>query len=188
MEIAGVRIPASAPPRAILRAMIGGRNAFPMLAELGVMDWIALFAAATILAAAAAMIVIALTLTGDRTRARRQDADRLAGAPPVRRATPSNGSLVTFRSAVSPDEARAMRADRLLRRPEPETPRRSVLDAPAAPKASILSSDGAREIGFEVRDPGFFDDPLGRYEQRYWDGDRWTEYVKTETGRFIDPM
>lgn len=152
------------------------------------MDWIALFAAATILAAAAAMIVIALTLTGDRTRARRREAERLAAVPPVLRATPSDGSLVTFRSAVSPDEERAMRADRLLRRPEPESARRSVLDAPAAPKASILSSDGAREIGFEVRDPGFFDDPLGRYEQRYWDGDRWTEYVKTETGRFIDPM
>ena len=158
-----------------------------MLAELGVMDWIALFAAATILAAAAALIVIALTLTGGRGRAQGSVTEHLA-MPPVRRATPSDSSLVTLRSAVSPDEARAIRADRLLRRPEPESPRRSVLHAPSAPKASILSADGGREVGFEVRAPGFFDDPLGRYQQRYWDGDRWTEYVKTEDSRFIDPM
>ena len=91
------------------------------------MDWIALFVAATILAAAAAMIVIALTLTSGRGR---RSADRTALAP-VRRATPPDPSLVTMRSTVSPDEARAMRADRLKRRPEPEAPRRSVLHARA---------------------------------------------------------
>ena len=81
-----------------------------------------------------------------------------------------------------------MRADRLLRRPQPETPRRSVLHAPSAPKATISTTNGGREVGFEVRSPGFFDDPLSRYEQRYWDGDRWTEHVKTDGARFIDPM
>lgn len=148
------------------------------------MDWIALFAAATILAAAAAMIVIALTLTTDRDRS---NSDR-GPLRPVRRATPSDSHVVTMRSTVSPDEARALRADRLKRRPEPEAPRRSVLHAPAAPKAAIVSEIGAREVGFRVRAPGFFDDPLGRYQERYWDGERWTEYVKSANNRFIDPL
>ncbi len=149
------------------------------------MDWIALFAAATILAAAAAMIVIALTLTSDRTRSSRNP----TSTPTVLRATPPDARLIDLRSTVSPDEVRAMRADRLLRRPQPETPRkRSVLHAPSAPKATISTANGAKEVGFEVRSPGFFDDPLDRYEQRYWDGDRWTEYVKTDGVRFIDPM
>ena len=148
------------------------------------MDWIALFAAATILAAAAAMIVIALTLTTDRSRA---DSVR-ASLSPVRRATPADSGALSMRSTVSPDEARAMRADRLKRRPQPESPRRSVLHAPPAPKAAIVSEVGAKEVGFEVRAPGFFDDPVGRYQERYWDGERWTEYVKSANNRFIDPL
>ena len=60
--------------------------------------------------------------------------------------------------------------------------------APPAPKAAIVSGIGAKEVGFEVRAPGFFDDPLGRYQERYWDGERWTEYVKSANNRFIDPL
>jgi len=43
-------------------------------------------------------------------------------------------------------------------------------------------------VGFEVRVPGFFDDPMGRHELRYWDGRRWTEYVKERGERFTDPL
>lgn len=42
--------------------------------------------------------------------------------------------------------------------------------------------------GFATRDPGFFEDPLGRHELRYWDGASWTEYVKESGERFTDPL
>lgn len=42
--------------------------------------------------------------------------------------------------------------------------------------------------GFEKRSPGFFSDPIGRHELRYWNGSSWTEYVKEGADRFIDPL
>lgn len=42
--------------------------------------------------------------------------------------------------------------------------------------------------GFSARVPGFFEDPMGRHELRYWDGARWTEYVKERGERFTDPL
>lgn len=35
---------------------------------------------------------------------------------------------------------------------------------------------------------GWFDDPYGRFQQRYWDGARWTEHVATEGRAMVDPM
>ena len=43
-------------------------------------------------------------------------------------------------------------------------------------------------VGFSVRPPGFFDDPIGRHEQRYWDGSGWTEHCKEGEERFTDPL
>lgn len=43
-------------------------------------------------------------------------------------------------------------------------------------------------VGFSVRKPGFFDDPIGRHEQRYWDGSGWTEHCKEGADRFNDPL
>lgn len=42
--------------------------------------------------------------------------------------------------------------------------------------------------GFQTRNPGFFEDPMGRHELRYWDGASWTEYVKESGERFVDPL
>lgn len=42
--------------------------------------------------------------------------------------------------------------------------------------------------GFSVRSPGFFEDPIGRHEQRYWDGSGWTEHCKEGEERFTDPL
>lgn len=39
-----------------------------------------------------------------------------------------------------------------------------------------------------TRAPGFSEDPMGRHEQRYWDGTRWTEYVKDDGLRTVDPL
>ena len=51
-----------------------------------------------------------------------------------------------------------------------------------------LDSSGRSVIGFSARVPGFFEDPMGRHELRYWDGSRWTEYVKESGERFTDPL
>ncbi len=51
-----------------------------------------------------------------------------------------------------------------------------------------LSVGMASADGFSPRNPGFFDDPIGRHELRYWDGRKWTEYVKEGEDRFIDPL
>jgi uncharacterized protein YxjI len=35
--------------------------------------------------------------------------------------------------------------------------------------------------------PGWFADPLGRHEMRYWDGARWTEHVASHGRQSVDP-
>ena len=35
--------------------------------------------------------------------------------------------------------------------------------------------------------PGWFDDPSGRHEIRYWDGRRWTRHVSDHGRRSVDP-
>ncbi len=35
---------------------------------------------------------------------------------------------------------------------------------------------------------GWFNDPYGRFQQRYWDGARWTEHVATDGRAMVDPM
>ena len=36
--------------------------------------------------------------------------------------------------------------------------------------------------------PGWFPDPLGRHEQRYWDGQQWTEHVASHGRQGVDPV
>jgi hypothetical protein len=35
---------------------------------------------------------------------------------------------------------------------------------------------------------GWFPDPMQRYGQRYWDGQRWTEHVIGAEGQTVDPI
>ena len=39
-----------------------------------------------------------------------------------------------------------------------------------------------------MHDAGWHADPSGRYEQRWWDGERWTEAVSTAGATFVDPF
>jgi hypothetical protein len=36
--------------------------------------------------------------------------------------------------------------------------------------------------------PGWYADPLGRFELRYFNGDEWTADVSNDGGRFVDPL
>lgn len=39
-----------------------------------------------------------------------------------------------------------------------------------------------------TQDPGWNHDPYGRYQQRYWDGQHWTDRVMTGGAELIDPL
>jgi hypothetical protein len=40
---------------------------------------------------------------------------------------------------------------------------------------------------FPAPPPGWYPDPSGRHEHRYWDGARWTEHVSTAGTAGVDP-
>ncbi|MCU1360919.1 MAG: hypothetical protein JWN99_2208, partial [Ilumatobacteraceae bacterium] len=42
--------------------------------------------------------------------------------------------------------------------------------------------------GTMTQPAGWFNDPYGRYQQRYWNGSAWTEHVSTDNAQTIDPM
>lgn len=79
---------------------------------------------------------------------------------------------------------RAERAEQLLERSTQQVERQE-----SAPGRSTLQRASTfRPAGESIRKPGFFDDPMGRHDQRYWDGVRWTEYVKVDGRRTVDPL
>jgi hypothetical protein len=52
--------------------------------------------------------------------------------------------------------------------------------APAAPAATAATPAGATPAGW-------YHDPSGRYEVRYWDGAQWTEHVARSGQQYKDP-
>ncbi len=110
---------------------------------------------------------------------------------------------ITHSDRVGTGETIARRAARLRSRPvsEPEAKVRSEIkvreikvvdeDAPElvfANATNKLSTGMDSAEGFAKRSPGFFSDPIGRHQLRYWNGSSWTEYVKEGAERFIDPL
>lgn len=81
--------------------------------------------------------------------------------------------------------------------PRPVSESRKIHRSTPAEAAQPLTFAGAGNklsvgmettAGFSVRKPGFFEDPIGRHEQRYWDGSGWTEHCKEGEQRFSDPL
>lgn len=68
------------------------------------------------------------------------------------------------------------------------TPAHASTFSSAGLESGVASPNFDRAEGFKARTPGFFDDPMGRHELRYWDGHTWTEYVKEHGERFTDPL
>lgn len=132
------------------------------------------------------------------------DTDVRTHRPMIKTATPVV-SRATPEPVVTAEAKLAARAARLRGRPvvEPATDaRKRVVSAvepertPAHAKTVAYAADyrtgeaheRSTSKGFPARTPGFFEDPLGRHELRYWDGARWTEYVKEHGERFTDPL
>jgi hypothetical protein len=63
--------------------------------------------------------------------------------------------------------------------PEPPTttPERQPEPVAAPPAAASVPTTPA----------GWYPDPSGRYEMRYWDGDKWTEHVSRQGQTYTDP-
>jgi hypothetical protein len=62
--------------------------------------------------------------------------------------------------------------------------------APPDPGTDPASSSAPRYPAQERRDLpmfGWYPDPSGRHEQRYWDGTRWTDQVSDEGRQSVDP-
>lgn len=100
-------------------------------------------------------------------------------------------------SEIDREAQLASRAARLRGRPVAETSPPTDISEARTYKASKSDIDVENKVGetpspdrvgFERRTPGFFEDPMGRHELRYWDGSHWTEYVKESGERFTDPL
>ncbi len=154
-----------------------------MVPQLALVDWVALVIAAVLLAAVVAALVIAWIASRHKRKVERLGTPSRTGRTTVRRSTPERAKIIDMMPQESTDDADAAAS----RPPVPETRPNSLLDAPPSAKAPVLAN-GVAGHGFALRQPGFFEDPIGRHEQRYWDGARWTEYVKEQGQRFIDPL
>lgn len=60
---------------------------------------------------------------------------------------------------------------------------RRMGSSPVAPRLAP-DSGAARAPG----GPGWFPDPAGRHERRYWDGSSWTEHVQDGQTPATDPL
>jgi len=156
--------------------------------HLALIDWLALVFASMLLAAAiAGLFVLLLVASNDRYRNTATIGRALRGlkAASVSRATaPNIQPVALLRPPPVPDVAKqsqlAQRAGQLRpRAPRPET----MSSRDIADRASRL-----RDRRIAARQPGFFEDPAGRFHYRYWDGSKWTEHVKDDNSRFTDPM
>jgi hypothetical protein len=56
---------------------------------------------------------------------------------------------------------------------------------PAA--AAAVAAAPAAQSSAPTTPAGWYPDPSGRYEMRYWDGDKWTEHVSRQGQTFTDP-
>jgi Protein of unknown function (DUF2510) len=53
--------------------------------------------------------------------------------------------------------------------------------------AAAASAPAAAAASVPTTPAGWYPDPSGRYEMRYWDGDKWTEHVSRQGQTYTDP-
>jgi hypothetical protein len=70
---------------------------------------------------------------------------------------------------------------------EPEPVSTSVADttAPSEPEPAAAAAPTTSSV--PTTPAGWYPDPSGRYEMRYWDGDKWTEHVSRQGQTYTDP-
>lgn len=112
----------------------------------------------------------------------------------------ARGLLVDLRRRPDIVESIARDVDELLASvPAPERPAStgtgSTWTSPTAPSsassaqtASAASTTSASSAASAQVAPAWYADPTGRYEQRYWDGARWTDHVSTGGTPTVDAV
>ncbi len=58
---------------------------------------------------------------------------------------------------------------------------------PVAASASAASAPSNATVAITHTPAGWYPDPSGRFEMRYWDGLAWTEHVSRQGQQFTDP-
>ena len=59
--------------------------------------------------------------------------------------------------------------------------------AASAPEEEAAPAAAAAATTVSTTPAGWYPDPSGRYEMRYWDGEKWTEHVSRQGQTFTDP-
>jgi hypothetical protein len=59
--------------------------------------------------------------------------------------------------------------------------------AASEPASTTAAAPAAATTSVPTTPAGWYPDPSGRYEMRYWDGDKWTEHVSRQGQTFTDP-
>jgi len=93
---------------------------------------------------------------------------------------PTGGELTAFCRRVATGVAPAAEPVRMVAEP--------VATAPAAPApAAAAPAAPASQTSANQTPAGWYADPSGRYELRYWDGSAWTEHVARSGQQYTDP-
>ena len=112
-------------------------------------------------------------------------------SPPTRRARSSRGRpsrAPAGASLVEPVDRRG--GQRPDRRVEPARHSARLVDAPVdrlVVERLVAAAPAAQPAATPQVPAGWYADPAGRFELRYWDGSTWTEHVSRAGQQFTDP-
>ena len=98
---------------------------------------------------------------------------RREGNPPAAAAAPA-AAAVAPAAVVEPAAAAAPAAVTPIETAQPVTP-------------AAASTPSNATVAITHTPAGWYPDPSGRYEMRYWDGLAWTEHVSRQGQQFTDP-
>jgi hypothetical protein len=94
----------------------------------------------------------------------------------------SAGAAGAAGAAVSEPEAATTVEAAPTSEPEP-----SAASAASESAAAGAAATPAATASVPSTPAGWYPDPSGRYEMRYWDGDKWTEHVSRQGQTYTDP-
>jgi hypothetical protein len=119
--------------------------------------------------------VVSVVESGGRVHAimRREGAPAAAAAPAEEATAAPAAAAAAPAAVVAPAEPVAV------------TPIESA--QPVAASAAAASSPSNATVAITHTPAGWYPDPSGRFEMRYWDGLAWTEHVSRQGQQYTDP-
>ena len=105
-------------------------------------------------------------------------------ATPYTSSTSAATSGLDSTSSVSGETSLATSGDTVVDTDRYSASEKSASDTATSTAASTSSESGSTGAAAPA---GWYADPANRFELRYWDGDKWTEYVSRGGQQFTDP-